>query len=91
MRVPVAILCSGQAGQYPEMFDLIADCQGCEPVFAAASEQLGRDPRRFVREAPQAELFADRAAQILCCTRALASGPLWATHARRVRLSRATA
>src|SRR5271163_3099991 len=75
MRGPVAILCSGQAGQYPEMFDLVADCPACEPVFAAASEQLGQDPRRFVREAAQAELFADRAGQILCCTRALA---VWA-------------
>jgi [acyl-carrier-protein] S-malonyltransferase len=75
MRGPVAILCSGQAGQHPEMFDLIADCAECEPVFAAASEQLGQDPRRFVRQAAEAELFADRAAQILCCTRALA---VWA-------------
>jgi [acyl-carrier-protein] S-malonyltransferase len=75
MRGPVAILCSGQAGQHPEMFDLVADCPACEPVFAAASEQLGQDPRRFVRQAAQAELFADRAGQILCCTRALA---VWA-------------
>ena len=75
MRGPVAILCSGQAGQSPEMFDLIADCPACEPVFVAASEPLGQDPRRFVRQVAQAELFADRAAQILCCTRALA---VWA-------------
>ena len=32
MGGPVAILCSGQAGQHPEMFDLIADCAACEPV-----------------------------------------------------------
>ena len=75
MRGPVAILCSGQAGQHAEMFDLVADCPACEPVFAAASEQLGQDPRHFVRQAAQAELFADRAGQILCCTRALA---VWA-------------
>jgi [acyl-carrier-protein] S-malonyltransferase len=75
MGGPIAILCSGQTGQSPEMFDLIADCAACEPVFAAASEQLGQDPRRFVRQAAEAELFADRAAQILCCTRALA---VWA-------------
>jgi [acyl-carrier-protein] S-malonyltransferase len=75
MRSLVAILCSGQAGQHPEMFDLVADCPACEPVFAAAAEQLGQDPRRFVRQAAQAELFADRAGQILCCTRALA---VWA-------------
>jgi [acyl-carrier-protein] S-malonyltransferase len=75
MGGPVAVLCSGQAGQHPEMFDLIADCPACEPVFAAASEHLGHDPRRFVRQATTAELFADRAGQILCCTRALA---VWA-------------
>jgi [acyl-carrier-protein] S-malonyltransferase len=75
MGGPVAILCSGQAGQHSEMFDLIADCPASEPVFAAAAEQLGQDPRRFVREATKAELFADRAGQILCCTRALA---VWA-------------
>jgi [acyl-carrier-protein] S-malonyltransferase len=53
------------------MFDLFADCAACEPVFAAASEHLGQDPRRFVREADREALFADREAQILCCTHAL--------------------
>jgi [acyl-carrier-protein] S-malonyltransferase len=55
------------------MFDLFADCSAAEPVFAAASKLLGQDPRRFVREAAPADLFADRAAQILCCTQALAA------------------
>jgi [acyl-carrier-protein] S-malonyltransferase len=71
----VAILCSGQADQHPQMFDLVADCPECEPVFLAAAEELGQDPRRFVREHPPADLFVDRAGQILCCTRALA---VWA-------------
>jgi [acyl-carrier-protein] S-malonyltransferase len=75
MRSLVAILCSGQAGQHPEMFDLLADCPECEPVFLAAAEELGQDPRQFVRNHPRADLFVDRAGQILCCTRALA---VWA-------------
>jgi [acyl-carrier-protein] S-malonyltransferase len=73
MRRPVAILCSGQGGQHPAMFDLFADCPASEPVFIAASEALGQDPRRFVRDAAPADLFADRAAQILCVTQALAA------------------
>jgi [acyl-carrier-protein] S-malonyltransferase len=73
MPRPVAILCSGQAGQHSGMFDLFADSSAAEPVFAAASKQLGQDPRRFVREAAPAELFADHVAQMLCCTQALAA------------------
>jgi [acyl-carrier-protein] S-malonyltransferase len=85
MHRPVAILCSGQGGQHPGMFDLFTDCPACEPVFVAASEQLGQDPRRFVCDAGPADLFADRAGQILCCTKALAalgSTRHWAPEAR---------
>jgi [acyl-carrier-protein] S-malonyltransferase len=71
----VAILCSGQGGQHPAMFDLVAICPLAEPVFAAAAGVLGQDPRRFVREAAPADLFSDRFGQILCCTQALA---VWA-------------
>ena len=46
----VAILCSGQGGQHPAMFDLVANCPEAEPVFAAASVVLGEAARRFVRE-----------------------------------------
>ena len=73
MPEPVAILCSGQGGQHPAMFDLIASCPEAEPVFAAAAEVLGQDPRRFVREAARPDLFSDLSAQILCCTQALAA------------------
>ena len=68
----IAILCSGQGGQHPAMFDLVANCPEAEPVFAAAAEVLGQDPRRFVREAARADLFSNRSGQILCCTQALA-------------------
>jgi [acyl-carrier-protein] S-malonyltransferase len=70
----VAILCSGQGGQHAGMFDLIADCAAAQPVFAAASEHLGTDPRRLVQDSGAA-LFEDRVGQILCCTQALA---VWA-------------
>ena len=69
----VAILCSGQGDQHPAMFDLVADCPETEPVFAAAAAMLGRDPRRFVKEATPADLFSDTSGQILCCTQALAA------------------
>ena len=69
----VAILCSGQGGQHPAMFDLVANCPEAEPIFAAAAGVLGQDPRRFVREAAPADLFSDLSGQILCCTQALAA------------------
>ena len=53
----VAILCSGQGGQHPAMFNLVANCPEAEPVFAAAAAVLGQDPRRFVKEATPADLF----------------------------------
>jgi [acyl-carrier-protein] S-malonyltransferase len=57
------------------MFDLVAECGDAEPVFAAAGQLLGKDPRRLVHEAPPDALFEDRIGQILCCTQALA---VWA-------------
>jgi [acyl-carrier-protein] S-malonyltransferase len=84
MRGVVAILCSGQGGQYPGMFDLVADCPEAEPIFAAAASVLGQDPRRFVREAAPADLFSDLSGQILCCTQALAAWAALGT-ARPVR------
>ena len=81
----VAILCSGQGGQHPAMFDLVADCPEAEPVFAAAAAVLGQDPRRFVHEVAPAELFSDLSGQILCCTQALAArtalGTAWPARA----------
>lgn len=71
----VAILCSGQGGQHPAMFDLVANCPEAEPIFAVAGGVLGKDPRRFVQEAAHPDLFSDFSGQILCCTQALA---VWA-------------
>jgi [acyl-carrier-protein] S-malonyltransferase len=69
----VAILCSGQGDQHPAMFDLVANCPEAQPVFAAAADVLGKDPRRFVREAAPANVFSDFSGQILSCTQALAA------------------
>jgi [acyl-carrier-protein] S-malonyltransferase len=54
------------------MFDLFADCAAVEPIFAAASDVLGKDPRLLVQAASPG-LFEDRIGQILCCTQALAA------------------
>jgi [acyl-carrier-protein] S-malonyltransferase len=85
MESLVAILCSGQGTQHPAMFDLVANSPEAEPVFTAAAEVLGQDPRRFVREAAPADLFSDRSGQILCCTQALAAraalGTAWPARA----------
>jgi [acyl-carrier-protein] S-malonyltransferase len=68
----VAILCSGQGAQHPDMFRLTDGCAAAEPVFAAATDVLGEDPRQLVRGAERA-MFEDEAAQVLCCTAALAT------------------
>jgi [acyl-carrier-protein] S-malonyltransferase len=69
----VAILCSGQGAQAAGMFDLLGEAPEAAPVFAAARRVLdGRDPRDLVRQSSEAELHANRMAQILCCTQALA-------------------
>ena len=73
MRGVGAILYSGQGGQHPAMFDLVANCPEAEPVFAAAAGLLGQDPRRFVRKAAAADLYSNVPGQILCCTQALAA------------------
>ncbi|HWA43328.1 MAG TPA: malonate decarboxylase subunit epsilon, partial [Hypericibacter adhaerens] len=67
----VAFLCSGQGGQHTGMFDLVAHNSAAQPVFAAASRLLGQDPRTLVSDG--AAIFEGTAAQVLCCTQALAT------------------
>lgn len=70
----IAILCSGQGYQGADMFALLADAPEASPVFEAAKSVLGgKDPRQFVHEAGKDDLHADEAAQILCCTQAMAA------------------
>ena len=77
-----AILCSGQGAQAAGMFDLLADAAEAAPVVAAATAAFdGRDPRDFVRHANEADLHANKAGQILCCTQAMAA---WAILRDRV-------
>ena len=69
-----AILCSGQGSQAVGMFDLLADAPKAAPVFEAARAALGgHDPREVVRQASVADLHANKAGQILCCTQAMAA------------------
>jgi [acyl-carrier-protein] S-malonyltransferase len=69
----LAILCSGQGGQHAGMFELTAAVAAAQPIFAAATAVLGHDPRSWVRAASAAALYENVAAQILCCTQALAA------------------
>jgi len=78
----VAILCSGQGRQHSAMFDLLADCPEAEPIFAVAGGILGKDPRRFVREAAPADLFSDSSA------RSYAARRLWLCGRRLDRCGR---
>ena len=74
MSGATAILCSGQGGQHRDMFRLVGDVPEAALVFEAATHLLdGIDPRRFVREAAEAALFANHTGQVLCCTQALAA------------------
>lgn len=68
----LALLLSGQGGQHPGMFDLMADHPAAQPVFAAAKPLLGDvDPRDVARNGGDA-LHENRTGQILCCVAALA-------------------
>ncbi len=72
----LAILCSGQGRQSPDMIDLVADAPEARGVFEAAASALGgRDPREVVAAAGNKVLHANATAQVLCCAQALA---VWA-------------
>lgn len=74
----IALLCSGQGTQHREMFRLTGELAGASRIFAGAERALGVDPRDFVRAATDSALYANRAAQILCVTQALAARALLA-------------
>ena len=70
----VAILCSGQGRQHPEMFTLTGDVPEAATVFRHAATLLGgRDPRDIVRTEASEILHHNRTGQILCTTQALAA------------------
>ncbi|MFB9264051.1 acyltransferase domain-containing protein [Bradyrhizobium erythrophlei] len=69
----LALLCGGQGTLSSAMFDLVADQARAEPVFAAATRQLGQDPRDLLRT-PEAEgPSTNHISQILTVTAALAA------------------
>ena len=70
--VRLAILCSGQGTQHPEMFALTGDHPAAADVFAAATEALGTDPRILVRDT-SVDIHGNAIGQVLCCAQALAA------------------
>jgi [acyl-carrier-protein] S-malonyltransferase len=78
----LAILCSGQGYQGPDMFDLLSDAPEAAPVFRRARLALdGEDPRELVRRADSDAVHTDKIGQVLCCTQATAA---WAVLGARV-------
>jgi len=69
--VTLALLCSGQGRQDRALFRLFEG--RAAPILDAASVTLGTDIRAFVADASEADLYANRASQILCVARALAT------------------
>jgi [acyl-carrier-protein] S-malonyltransferase len=70
----LAILCSGQGRQHPDMFALTGSAPEAAGIFAHAGRLLGgRDPRDFVRREADEALHRNRAGQLLCTAQALAA------------------
>ena len=69
----IAILCSGQGGQNPDMFALTGEAPAAASLFEHATKLLGWDPRDFVRRETSEALHRNRTGQILCTVQALAA------------------
>ena len=70
----LAVLCSGQGLQHPQMFSLTGNAPAAQAVFAHATKKLGqRDPRELVQTEPLQVLHGNRVAQILCASQALSA------------------
>jgi [acyl-carrier-protein] S-malonyltransferase len=69
----LAILCSGQGRQHPDMFALTGGSPEAASLFAHAAKLLGADPRDFVRNESSETVHRNRAGQILCTVQALAA------------------
>lgn len=67
----LALLCGGQGTLSDKIFDLVADQPAAAPVFAAATDCLGNDPRKLVRTQSPDELSANPVSQILTVTSTL--------------------
>jgi [acyl-carrier-protein] S-malonyltransferase len=71
--VSIALLCSGQGRQDRAMLASFAGLAAAQAPLAAASALFGRNVGDFLAQASDADLHANRASQILCVTRALAT------------------
>jgi [acyl-carrier-protein] S-malonyltransferase len=69
----LAILCSGQGRQHPDMFALTGGAPEAAQLFAHATKLLGEEPHDFVRSETSEALHRNRASQILCTLQALAA------------------
>jgi len=70
----LAILCSGQGPQHPNMFALTGDAPEAAILFAHAATLLGgRDPRAIVQTDLDETIHQNRVGQILCTLQALAA------------------
>ena len=70
----LAVLCSGQGLQHPQMFSLTGNAEAAAAAFAHATKLLGgRDPRELVRTDQASVLHGNRVAQILCVSQALSA------------------
>ena len=68
----LAILCSGQGPQHPQMFALTGEASEAANLFAHATTLFdGRDPRVMVRADSNEALHQNRVGQILCTLQAL--------------------
>jgi [acyl-carrier-protein] S-malonyltransferase len=81
----LAILCSGQGLQHPQMFSLTGNAEAAASVFVHAAKLLGgRDPRELVRTGEASVLHSNRVAQILCVSQALSAAAVlrkvWPEH-----------
>lgn len=72
--MPIAILCSGQGPQHPNMFALTGDAPEAADLFAHAATLLGgRDPRDMVQTDIDDAVHHNRVGQILCTLQAVAA------------------
>ncbi|MGV7212943.1 ACP S-malonyltransferase [Bradyrhizobium sp. UFLA05-112] len=70
----LAILCSGQGWQNPDMFALTGEAPEASELFACATKFLGGiDLRHYVRTETNEAIHRNRAGQILCTIQALAA------------------
>ena len=72
--MPLAILCSGQGPQHPNMFALTGNALEAADLFAdTATLRGGRDPRDMVQTDIDDAVHQNRVGQILCTLHAVAA------------------